>query len=68
MSASNHQLLAKIGQISNKAELDPMARLKEQGASTADFEKASLVLLKIKRSVSKVEKLRPGLTTAVDRP
>ena len=65
VSLSNHHLLAKIHQISNKADLDPITRLKNQGASEEDCEKASLVYLKIKRSIIKVEKLRPGLTTSV---
>ena len=50
--------------MSQKAEFEPIGLRKGENAS--ECEKTRLLLLKIKRSASKVEKLKPGLTQLVN--
>lgn len=60
---STNHLLKKLGQISQRSEYEPLDMMSKENAS--DCEKTRLLLLKIKRSASKVEKLKPGLTHLV---
>lgn len=61
---STNHLLKKLGQISQRPDYEPLDMLSKE--NVADCEKNRLLLLKIKRSASKVEKLKPGLTQLVD--
>ena len=60
---SSSHLLSKIGLISQRPDLDQIGFRPKELAT--ECEKTRLLLLKIKRSASKVEKLKPGLTQLV---
>ena len=64
---SSKTFRTKLNQISSGNDIDLLAIHANKGhfINSGESEKTSLLLLKIKRSASKVEKLKPGLTQLV---